>query len=254
MSLSSSSTIDAMISLAKNSKLTGRAEICAGVIAILIRITCFPSHVGSILPFHVDNLAQSKPQKKTKKGSSKAASQECPVSIVQGLSDTFLASIIELVSIAEKSAPYSESFVNIAMHKLLILLADFGNMSVDHMANTRLSAAQTPDKKDPNGISFLDVALVVLNQMLMSDMQPCREFEGDEDTTGSTTVSSCVQKTCILRSVVKKESVTTKDPLKLKLAESFYSLIVHSLFQSLTFPDIGVFHVFNKFLFVEIFC
>jgi len=240
-----------MISLARNTRLVGRGRICAGVLAVLIRISCFPSHTGPIHPFKSGPASDGTSKKKGKKAKEISDSSNAANNL-EDLNDGFLETIMEFVTLVENGAPFPDGFVNTSVQKLLVFLADFGNVTVSQIespAKGQSAAVHeeklqengfTHDKKDLHEITFFDIAVAVFNQMLVSNMVPRREFVEDEDD-GLCSVQNSVQRILNLRAAIKQAFGGQEKNLKLKIADSLYSVLVHALFQTITFDDIGVF-------------
>lgn len=245
---SSSSTIDALLSIAKNTRLSSRGTIAAGTLAALVRITVFSNDTGK-------TRALTTTLGKRKENIKKTLFENFPKEVSE--------TMIDFMNLVETAAPFPANFVNICSQRLLVMLADFGGQTVDQV-NKPISSGITVniviiiinnnvclyihlflsyvdgDRHDflmnKAGLNFIDISIQVVKHLIDSKMAIGRDMTV-EDELSAYPLEEDLKTIIVLRELTREEinkeaSITKKAAFR--LADSLYSLLGHALFQVLT--------------------
>ena len=248
-----SSIIDALVSLARNSRLSGRGDICAGLIAILIRISCFSRATMETPRMTLDTDIRSAEKKKKKKKKEQKDQLSISVTFVD-FPDSTVEEIVDFVHLVEKAAPFSEKLVQSSTQRLLTMLADFGSLAIEQ-ANTpievnssRKGKAPKRDSSGRSGETFgetatvMDLAMAFLSHLLKSGMELDKDLGIEEELQPYPILedlSTVLKLRDLTKSthgtmIAKTASGSKEDSVDIKymrLGSTLYPLLVHATFQ-----------------------
>lgn len=251
ISIAATSTVDSLLSLAKNAKLAGRGDICAGAVAVLIRISCFGKDSKPTSHPTVEGV-QKKTSKKRKGGIDESTTPSALVGLPAGLIDC----MVEFVNAAEKAAPFPEGLVKTATQRLLVLLADLGTISIAQLNCPAPIVTPVPvvrekdkddiakrerEKRDGAAATVMDAAIASLSIMQQSGLLLSRVGAVSAADLGTLLALREIVRDASLgqeKEEEKKEEVQVLQ--RLRLGEALHVLMAHTLFQTLTFDEVGV--------------
>ena len=243
--------LEALVSLAKNQRLSSRGEITTTVLVILIRLACFSGTLEADFAIN-ETGGKSKGKKKASGGKEYGNGAS--------LSDQVL-SAMELVAV-NSSCP--ENLSNLAANRLMTILADMGSMTLSQL-NSKTGSTNIKDgsNSDSNkgGPTLLDISVECISYyafqkglVLRRDFLVQDEDEGlDASLTGREALRQALDSFSGLKKLSnvdasvtegvpnkKKKSSNQKAPKEpqtvnggMKLAEAIRSLVCHSIFHTL---------------------
>ena len=158
--------VEALYSMAKNSKIANRAFVASACVSVLVRLSCFGA--GATKPAAASSTSKgskvssgkkNKDGKKSKgdaaaDASSNSSSASAAVSLLASASSPLPQSIVELIQLIEGPGPGpaanepNEELAELATSKLLALLADLGHFSLSQLSIAPGSDAGKSEKKD----------------------------------------------------------------------------------------------------------
>ena len=204
---SATSTIDALIFLVRNTRLSGRGDICASTIALLTRISLFSGDASQLPAF------TSSTKKKKRKSSSAAASSDW--------FDIYGEYMINSVRVVETALPYNENIVTVATQRLLTLLADFGLQSIDEMNSCTGKGNKSITVLQESKTTILDVALCCFSYMLESGKLELDRDLGSEEELAPYPLQEDLATIINMRSLLSSSSSSSSSsslPLSLSLS------------------------------------
>ena len=207
---SATSTIDALIALSRNNRLSSRGNICTCTVALLLRISLF-SEDASVTP----SVSASGKRKKTK---SSTKTFDWP--------EMYREEMIESIKMVEVALPLNPKIVEMATQRLLILLADFGSQSIEDL-NSDGDKNQTNNESK---VTILDMALYCLNYMLYNAKLELDRDLGSEDELAPYPLQEDLTTVLNMRSLIASSSITTST----KLLSALYHLVGNAIFQVLS--------------------
>ena len=233
-------SIEALYSLARNSKISDRGNVCAIASSIFLCLALFRKF--DVAPTFADN-APEKSAKKTKKKkikeNSELASAIAPIYEMDSL-DCLSLIAVNLKDSSGESKTLPEDISRLAGVKLLSLLAEIGNSSIK-----RLNSAEVPKPEGEIGNekelesadkgNFLQFLISLLKKLLSSNSASTAVFNDDEiDRTEVESLVESLGKLSQLSLEKQVEKVGGETTLKqARVIDALVNLSTHSLLTAL---------------------
>ncbi len=220
-----SAALEALVSLARNSKISNRHNVCKAAIGVLIRLSLFADL----------NLHSSKKEKKQKKSKSSKKDKD-----ESNVGDEFLeiSAVVKLVE--GTSTGFAVSLVSSASSKLLGLLADLGSNTLEKLADKSDAVITDISTDNPtlSGETLLQWALRFTSSCSQSGLTVRRvnaESEGDEDSSETILKSALDTERSLTASLKLYSSVVAQR----RFIDSLRLLLSHAIFHIFSSEDVS---------------
>jgi hypothetical protein len=201
--------------------------VCAIAIAVLIRLSCFGFGVTKTFDDDGDDVKDHS-LKQNKKKTKICVKNSVKSNINLSLSN-FISCSIACVALVEKDinlSPIPLSIRDLASSKLLSLLSEMGNLTLDQLENSGIKNDNNEEIKENGSITILQYSMLILKQISQSDVLLINEE---------------VQNDTIIRiaDFVSSSPVTSSDLPKfnVRLTIALHDLITNSLFHIIAYDS-----------------